>query len=844
MDDLSDVALSATAPGAQGVSSPSLHDDASLMTDVYAFDRCELRPAERQLLIDGAPAALGARAFDLLLALVERRDRVVAKSELFDSVWPGLVVEENNLQVQVSSLRKLLGPSAIITVAGRGYRFVAPVDHVASPTASARASAAAVPTNLPSARTRFIGREAALDTCAGLLAQTRLLTLSGIGGCGKTRLAQELAQRQLPTFPDGVWFVELGPLKDPQRVAAAVATTLGVQEAAGAPLGKLVDQFKSRRSLVVLDNCEHVIDAAVDSIEMLLGQCGDLKIVTTSREALGVAGEQVYGVRSLSLPASCAFHDIQRCESVRLFVDHARLVMPEFEVTEENAAAIAEICRRLDGIALAIELAAARVRVLSVDDIRARLDDRFRLLTGGSRALPRHQTLNAAMQWSHDLLAPEEQRLFRRLAVFTGGSTLAAATAVAGERVDEYEVLEHLTALHDKSLVIVDRDSQSTPRYRMLETVRQYAEDRLQESGEGDEARAQHVDYYVALARRAAPVLKTKENATQCAMLRHEQDNILAAHAWCAHLSNGGECAVTLFGSLWRYWRFTGQEDRAFRIGSEALELAPRGIESGEAFEALYGASFVAMRTDRRREQLGFAQRALALARRLDDPSLVSRGLCVQGYALEMTGDTPGAIHSFTEARVLCMANGDRSNLSTVLTAIGEVERAQGRFDAARALYEEALALDRECGGATGVVTALCNLAAVHIAQQDAERATVVLREGVMLADSVGYVSSMECSTDVVAALASLRGEHRVAAKFRGMALMRMQETNIRHEPVDERYIDAAIARTRAALGEEAFEAALAEGRSTTFDATWAEMKAWLDAPFSASPPAPRRRSR
>jgi DNA-binding winged helix-turn-helix (wHTH) protein len=254
------------------------------MPDPYRFAQCEVRPAERQLLVDGAVAALGGRAFDLLVTLIERRDRVVGKSELFEAVWPG-VVEENNLQVQVSSLRKLLGPGAIMTVAGRGYQFVAPLE--VSRDGDTKALPPATPNNLPHARSRFIGREAALADCTALLDGTRLLTLSGIGGCGKTRLAQELAQRALPKFPDGVWFVHLAPLQEAQRVSATVADTLGVQ------VGQLSDHLKARRALVVMDNCEHVIGAATRSIETLLERCGSLKIIATSREVLGTTGEQV-----------------------------------------------------------------------------------------------------------------------------------------------------------------------------------------------------------------------------------------------------------------------------------------------------------------------------------------------------------------------------------------------------------------------------------------------------------------------------------------------------------------------------------------------------------------------
>jgi DNA-binding winged helix-turn-helix (wHTH) protein len=304
------------------------------MLGQYRFGSSELRPSERQLFIDGAPAALGARAFDLLLALIERRERVVDKSELLDAVWPGLVVEESNLQVQMSSLRKLLGRNAIATIHGRGYRFVAALEPDGAENTIAGQQTTTNPNNLPRLRTRFIGREKALDDCAGLLHDARLLTLSGIGGCGKTRLAQELAQRQLGTFPDGVWFVDLGPLQDAERVPATVAATLGIKDAVVAPLERLTDHLSSRRMLVVLDSCEHVIDAAVESIDALLERCSALKVVATSREALGMQGEQIFMVRSLSLPGTTDLDEMLRSEAVRLFVDHARLVLPDFAVDE------------------------------------------------------------------------------------------------------------------------------------------------------------------------------------------------------------------------------------------------------------------------------------------------------------------------------------------------------------------------------------------------------------------------------------------------------------------------------------------------------------------------------
>src|SRR5262245_57680753 len=623
---------------------------------LYAFDRCEVRPAERQVLVDGATAALGARAFDLHVALIERQDRVVAKAELFDAGWPGLVVEENNLQVQVSSLRKLLGPNAIATVPGRGYQFVAPLDADAQRSTDAD-DARVNPNNLPPPRTRFIGRETELADCASLLRDTRILTLSGIGGCGKTRLAQELAHQHLPAFPDGVWFVDLGPLQEAQRVSATVAATLGVQP------GQLNDHLKSRRAMVVMDNCEHVVGAAVKSIEALLRNCNALKIVATSREVLGMAGEQVFAVRSLSLPASADLDEMRKSGAVRLFVDHARLVVPDFDVDERNAAAIAEICHRLDGIALAIELAAARVRMLSVDDIRARLDDRFRLLTGGNRALPRHQTLQATMQWSLDHLTPREQQLFRWLSVFAGGCTLAAAMCVAGQDADEYDVLEQLTALHDKSLLIADRDTQSQPRYRMLETVRQYAEERLNESGESDEVRTRHLTHYVALAERLAPAIRGPDQGDWYATLRREQENLLVAHAWCTHAPDGAALALRLTAASWRYWVYSSQAERGHRLAEAALALDGAGPDSAERCGTLIALSDLAYRMGRYAESRASAERCLTMARQIGDAGLIIDGLIKSATAYLTLGESVLARARYEEARDLARAVGDERRL-------------------------------------------------------------------------------------------------------------------------------------------------------------------------------------
>ena len=303
-------------------------------------------------------------------------------------------------------MRKLLGARSIATSPAAVPLHGPAAQRFAAPAAGVAGRAAAARHNVPQPRTRFIGRDTALGDCARLLASSRLITLTGIGGCGKTRLAQELARGQVEAFADGVWFVDLAPVQDRERVVATLAATLGVAERDGVPLlERIAEHVAGRALLVVLDNCEHVLDATVGVVERLLEASSSLHLVATSREAFGMAGEQIFPVRSLTLPASAELEAIEASEAVRVFLDRARLVEPGFAMHGGSASVVAEICRRLDGIALAIELAAARVALLSVEEIRSRLDDRFRLLTGGGRALPRHQTLQATMAWSHEQLS-------------------------------------------------------------------------------------------------------------------------------------------------------------------------------------------------------------------------------------------------------------------------------------------------------------------------------------------------------------------------------------------------------------------------------------------------------
>jgi non-specific serine/threonine protein kinase len=471
----------------------------------YRFGSFELRPEQRLLLKDGATITLRPRAFDLLVALVERAGRLVTKGELLDLAWPKVVVEEAALHVQVSALRKVLGSEAITTVSGRGYQFTLPVMK-----GDGRANRAARSKhNLPYPLTSFIGREQEIAQLEELVTTHRLVTLTGAGGVGKTRLAIEVANRLIDAFPDGVWLVELAALSDPRLVPQAVAQVLEVKDHPARPvLEMLVEHLDMKKLLIVLDNVEHLLESCVRLVDDIVRRSPGVAVLVTSRERLAMAGELNFRVPSLTVPGSgetfVALDNLLAYEGVRLFVDRARLLRPDFSVTPKSAASLASVCFRLDGIPLALELAAPRLRLMSMEELSERLDQRFAFLNDGSRSvLPRHRTLRSMIDWSYDLLVDLEQAMLRRVSVFVAGWTLAAAEHVCTtDGIEKSDTISLLTSLADKNLVITE-EHQGTTRYRMLETIRQYALDRLRETGEEARWRDRHFEWVLALAEES-----------------------------------------------------------------------------------------------------------------------------------------------------------------------------------------------------------------------------------------------------------------------------------------------------------------------------------------------------
>jgi predicted ATPase/DNA-binding winged helix-turn-helix (wHTH) protein len=789
------------------------------------FGHFELHPAERVLRVRGESVAVGSRAFDVLLALAQRHERLVTKQELLDLVWPGLVVEEHNVATQISTLRKLLGPGAIATLPGYGYRLTVLRDAVPAAATIASHDALMTPhSNLPAARTRFIGRETALADLARLLPAARLLTLTGIGGCGKTRLAQQFAQQQRAAFAGGTWFVDLAPLADGDRVAATCAAVFGLREEGGAPLvERLRSHLAASPALVVLDNCEHVIDGAAALAEALLSGGGPT-IVATSREGLGVAGEQIYPVRSLSLPASTDLDAVQASESVRVFVDRAQLAMPDFGVGADNAATIVEICRRLDGIALAIELAAARVRMLPLADIATRLDDRFRLLTGGSRALPRHQTLRAAMQWSYELLASAEQRMLRQMAVFADGWTLQAAVDVA-QTADEYEALALLTALHDKSLVVVDREpTGGRPRYRMLETVRQYALERVNECGEGEAARGRHVAHFIAMAEEAEAQVRGRAQDLWMGRFKQEHENLVAALTWCCEGGLDPQAGLRLAAATGYYWGWNSVElgDRLTRAVL-AHDCAARPTAAREC--TLRSLARISGFRGRYDEALSFAQQALAMARQLGEPLAVAWALNAVGSAMGTLGQLEPALRAKAEALALARPLGDGVLLFTLLNNVATQQHRVGQFEEAERCYREALELARHHVGRVGNVVLLDNLIRLLVARGELAEARRFAIECLPLA---GHEKVSVDLLEATVGLATRAGDHAIAARFWGAAHRQLLAWGYRHEPGEIEHLTPLLAQSQLAMGDEAFAAAEASGRALPFEQALHELEQWL----------------
>jgi len=598
--------------------------------------------------------------------------------------------------------------------------------------------------NLPSQLTSFIGREKEIETVKNLITSHgrgkrstphsgsvgRLLTLTGAGGSGKTRLALQVVSATLDIFPDGVWFIDFAPLTDPALIPESLLTTLGLREHPGRSALAIVSAFlQPKRALLFLDNCEHLIQACAQMVETLLRTCPTLYVLATGREALGVAGETLYLVPTLTTPnyAPADIVTLPRYEAVRLFVERAQTAMPSFRLTNDNMVAVAQICHQLDGIPLALELAAARVKALRVQQIAARLaaHEQFRLLTTGNRtALPRHQTLRALIDWSYNLLVELERVLLRRLAVFTGGWTLEAAEAVCvGDGVKADAVLDLMNQLVNKSLILAKREQGQEVRYHILETIRQYASERLLEAGEFEQLRCRHLDFFLRWAERVEPEVRGQQQLQWLDQLEVENDNLRAALEWSLAQAEFGEASLRLASALLLFWsrRDHMSEGRAWLARALAGHTAP----------------------------------SVSAAR--------AKALYVAGSLAHWQGDNAATALLEESARLWqTFGTAGKNSLAYALTALSQVRQQGGDRATARSLASEAVGLFREQDDRWGLAYALSNLGMAIRDHEEFALARSVLNESVAIWRYLGDLWGRKLATQFLGFVAMRQGDYEI----------------------------------------------------------------------------------
>ena len=716
-------------------------------------------------------------------------------------------------------LRDLCEPEAVHQVIHRELRTEFP----------ALRSLESTPNNLPQSLTSFVGREKELADVCAKLRSARLLTICGIGGLGKSRLSLQAAAELLDEFPDGVWFVELAPVSDARLVAQTVATVVGIRDDAGqSPRDAIMKFLRDRRLLVILDNCEHLTQACAELAHDMLQAGAGVTVLATSRERLNIGGEQTYPLAPFAVPPNEALDPavLSRFPSVRLLSERAASARPDFAITADNAQAVAAICQQLDGIPLALELAAARVRSMSVQRIAERLSDRFKLLSTGDRtSLPRQQTLRALIDWSYDLLSTEEQTLFRRLAVFAGGFTLEAAESVAeGGAIARDDVQDLVTQLVEKSLVVLDAEHD---RYRMLETVRQYGLDKLP-ADEGQATRARFVAYYVDLCERAAPEMMGIDAARWLKLLDSERENLLAAHAACATVAGGGELDLRLVRSVRRYFFSRGLVNLIYAMTVEAVGRDGAQARNLHRCRALSDAGQFALMTGRHGAAIELLEESLGIARELDDRARIAAVLQPLGKTLFALGQVDRARAILQEALSLAKLGNDRFEIAAAMSSLEHMHRIEGDLRAADELSSQVLTIVRglEDRHSTGV--ALANSAMVAVLLGYEEKACELLVELLAIAEELGGATLRQTLLEAAAGLAAMRGDAAVAARLLGAAESQAERSGLHREPADSAYLAAVEAKVRPLLCASEIEAHAREGRALGLDATVASAAEWL----------------
>jgi len=670
--------------------------------------------------------------------------------------------------------------------------------------------------NLPLQLTKFVGRGDELAELQRLLAAKRFVTLTAVGGAGKTRLALEVANRALDAYPDGAWLVDLTPIKDGHLVARVFGSTLGVHERPRQPIAEtLLEHLRGRHLLLVVDNCEHVIEGCAGLVDTILRSCPGVTLLATSREPLRVSGETIWRVAPLAVPDSSAvldLRDLAQYEAVGLFLDRAQLAAPGFEINAENASAIAQLCRRLDGIPLPIELAAARAGSMSPDQILNRLENRFALLTGGSRAGPaRHRTLQSALDWSHDLLRDEERRLFRRLSVFAGGFSLEAVEQVCCDDDLEVDAIAGLLgSLVDKSLVVASVEGSAPIRFRMLETLQQYGQARLAEHGEVERMNRSHSEFFVSLARETSPKLKGREQRVWHRRLAQDVSNLRLALQWTS--GREPDANLRLIIALIGFWYIAGLVEEGDGWLKRALAGYP--VRNGLRAEALAQGGLVSYWRDDIDTASARWHECLDIYRELDDREGVGQGLRWVGELKEWQGDLEEARRCFDASLAIATEAEDDASAADLRRQLGRLAMKEGDHEKARKYLEESLTYHERIGDLRLMNIARGYLGLNAIDRGDFAAARSYLEGGLAIARVLDFTIGLATPLMYFAALAAAQGHPSRALRLSGAsdalaASVGGVATRLTR-PLVERWLD----KSRLEVGPRRSESYWAEGRA------------------------------
>lgn len=788
----------------------------------FHFGEFELSGAKRSLRRRGDPIALSSKPFELLLALVENHGQIVTKDELLERVWKDQFVEDNNLSVQISLLRKLLGEERngtqfITTISGAGYKFVAAVTTVSASTGpDSLVSETALATYRREGReSSIVGRERELAEIDDLLENddVRLLTLTGAGGCGKTALAREIADSVAVNFPDGVLFVELAAATEKDLVLSTLAQALEIDKSDETRLvAAIKETLQSRRVLLILDNFEQVLSAA-PFIGELLSELAQIKMIVTSRVALRLPCEYVLPVQPLQVPAANELVSVETSDafpSISLFRIRAEKARPGFVLTTANINAVAEICRHLDGLPLAIELAAVRVKLFSPEAMLDRLAKSLNFLTGGTAHAPeRQRTMRDAIRWSYDLLDDNERLIFRGLAVFSGGFSVECAEALAGCR--NADILNLLSSLIDNQLLVSRDISDGNVRLQMLEVIREFAFEVLEETGELAEVQREHANYFLVLAEEAEALLHGEQSGRWMRKLELEHGNLRAALRWA--LEHDGQVAARIASALRFFWSSHGHLSEGLSWSRAALRMTENTISSGRAKLLLSNGLFL-----RHHGNLAAArelyEKCLVESRELEDVEQINKAYQGLGSIAVLAKDFVSARQFYNESLAMSRQINDQAQLTYVLGALGDLEMCEGNFAAAREFLYESLNLADKSSNHRVLTVVYFNLGTIDYFERLTESAYANFVESLRIAVKLGYKTMIACALEGFAGCAAAAGDYATAALLAGATDTLRDEIGYETEPAEEVFRNDYLSKTRGAMSDTAFERLYFEGKN------------------------------